>query len=104
MFYKNTGNLREGAIYKDRARSVVRLERADADSCEYRVIRHPDSNECGKILLVEKKEFFWNAFVLLADCESDWLSVEENYTAEFWPVIPPETKTQAETNPPQGTI
>lgn len=79
----NMGNLREGAIYQNRARNIVRLEKVHATCCEYRIVRVVTPNQSKQVRRVEAKELFWNAFVLLADCESDWLSGKDQPMAEF---------------------
>jgi hypothetical protein len=64
--------MQEGAIYTDQASNVMRLEHIHSAFCEYVVIRSASETQSGVVRGFVKKNRFFDVFVLLALCETEW--------------------------------
>lgn len=70
--------LREGAIYEDKAKNIVRLVSVDSKYCAYVVLMNPKSQMHGMITGFAKRGCFQNTFAWVAASEADWFSKSTN--------------------------
>jgi hypothetical protein len=66
--------LREGAIYEDKAKNVVRLVSVDSQYCAYVVLTNRRSQMHGVVTGFAQRSLFQNTFSWVATSEADWLN------------------------------
>jgi hypothetical protein len=66
--------LRQGAIYEDKAKNIVRLVSVDNEYCAYVVLMNSKPQMHGMITGFSKRGAFLSRYAWVANSEADWIT------------------------------